>query len=442
MSDAKIWFVCAKRTAADVAVGQPFTGECGRWLYTNCLKPLGKRRSDVGLWALDMGNVPCSDNDIVIAVGKPAHKSLGDTAAVSIPHPMAVFKRRDTGETARKIARIAAILKAEEDTQTVFEGSWPDFIPAGGGRFVYQRHDRGSIVHHDLRLESKNSGKSWGWTVLGDGGLDTNGATVTPKAEHTDQWMSQDGQLPNDDTMEILASGTYEVKLCHDKMCELSLKGLTNEDKPNIVVIASTESNDSGVNQWSSTMVTESQDKTLAEITGKMGPDERLIFNGELLAAGSVQTKMLARIHKAEDSKQIVYGVVLDPYIVDAHNDWTPPSEVEKVAHGYVSRHRTVGYMHNSKDDGSTVVESWVEQYPTPEDYKSAMRNEPHKVYARKFGDDVVHSGTWIMGVKLSDELWEQYKSGKLNAFSPGGMGKRETVGKESMPKIEVIDAT
>ena len=188
MSDAKIWFVCAKRTAADVAVGQPFTGECGRWLYTNCLKPLGKRRSDVGLWALDMGNVPCSDNDIVIAVGKPAHKSLGNMAAVSVPHPMAVFKRRDTGETARKIARIAAILKAEEDAQTVFEGSWPEFVPPGGGRFVYQRHDRGGIVHHDLRLESKNSGKSWGWTGAAIWASPT--VAWSPRSQPASSWLA------------------------------------------------------------------------------------------------------------------------------------------------------------------------------------------------------------------------------------------------------------
>jgi hypothetical protein len=449
MAKPKVWFVCAKKTASDIAVGEPFTGQCGRWLFDKCIKPLGLRRKDVGLLALDQEPIQKSidglHGNIVIAVGRPAGTALGDVATVTIPHPLAVFGRKDTGETARKMERVLSVLKATEDAQTKWENEWHKFVPPTGGQYTYQKHSRGKAVHYDLRMTSKNDGKLWGFTVVGGEPIGKKVALTVPKAEHSEDWMSMDGTLPNDDTMKILASGEYAVGLCGNKVCEVLLKDLTNEDKHTRLLVTATGKNDSGVLQWVSQIpadqVPVQERKTLAEITGEMRPDERLIYNQELVTAGSVE-KMDVRIAKSEDSKHIVYGVVLDPYIVDSQNDWTPPSEVEKVAHNYLKRSRTVGYMHERKDDSSHVVESWVEQYPSHEDYVAAMNNEPHKVTARKFGDDVIHSGTWVMGVKLGNESWEKYKSGELNAFSPGGYGRRKKITRQDMPKIEVINAT
>ncbi|HHY48112.1 MAG TPA: hypothetical protein GX506_12535 [Firmicutes bacterium] len=39
---------------------------------------------------------------------------------------------------------------------------------------------------------------------------------------------------------------------------------------------------------------------------------------------------------KVDSPRQIVYGIVLDPYIVDSQGDWVPVLEVEKAAHGYL----------------------------------------------------------------------------------------------------------
>ena len=89
---------------------------------------------------------------------------------------------------------------------------------------------------------------------------------------------------------------------------------------------------------------------------------------------------------------------------------------------------------------GKKSVESWVEQYPSREDYLAARRGEPHKVYRRAFGDDVVHSGSWMMGVKLTDELWKMYEDGKITAFSPGGFGFRRVMRPTDFPKIEFVD--
>lgn len=149
-------------------------------------------------------------------------------------------------------------------------------------------------------------------------------------------------------------------------------------------------------------------------------------------------------IIKAAPLKRIVYGVVLDPYgddgaEPDAHNDWNPPSEIEQTAHNYLKNSRVIGLQHQGKADAQ-VVESWVEQYPTREDYVAAMESKPHSVYRRQFGTDKIHSGAWVLGVELGPEEWQQYLDGKLNAFSPGGYGIRKPIDRTSFPVVSFIE--
>jgi hypothetical protein len=149
-------------------------------------------------------------------------------------------------------------------------------------------------------------------------------------------------------------------------------------------------------------------------------------------------------ILKADETKQIVYGVVMDPYgkngpEADAHNDWTPPAEIEKTAHGFMKGSRVIGMQHNQKAEAS-VVESWVEPYPTRKDYLKAMNDEPHKVTKRPFGDDVLHSGAWVMGVQLGHDEWKAYERGDINAFSPGGFGLRTPLSPSMMPEVEFVE--
>lgn len=153
---------------------------------------------------------------------------------------------------------------------------------------------------------------------------------------------------------------------------------------------------------------------------------------------------MIANIAKADTSKHIVYGVVMDPYgetgaKPDAHNDFILPSTIEEAAHEFMRGSRTIGRQHQKETDAE-VVESWVEMYPTQAEYQKAIEGKDHKVLRRKFGSDVVHSGSWILGVKLGGSDWKAYESGELNAFSPGGIGFRQPISPEEMPKVEFID--
>jgi hypothetical protein len=158
----------------------------------------------------------------------------------------------------------------------------------------------------------------------------------------------------------------------------------------------------------------------------------------------NISKALKVSITKADPEKRIVYGSVLDPYgkrgpEEDAHDDWMPPSEIEKTAHAYMLGPRVVGLQHQKKADAK-VVESWVEQYPTRDDYLNAMRLKPHKVWERPFGTDVVHSGAWCLGIELGPKEWELYKSGGLNAFSPGGLGVRTPISREVMPRVTYVE--
>lgn len=142
---------------------------------------------------------------------------------------------------------------------------------------------------------------------------------------------------------------------------------------------------------------------------------------------------------KEAPKKQIVYGVVLDPYQVDLQGDWIPPAEIEETAHDFVERSRVIGLRHRGKADAQ-LVESWVEPYPSEQDREAALQNKPHKAFRRKFGSDTLHSGAWVAGVKLSDRLWKQYQKGDLDAFSIGGFSLKTQVESEAMPKVEFVD--
>jgi len=148
---------------------------------------------------------------------------------------------------------------------------------------------------------------------------------------------------------------------------------------------------------------------------------------------------------KTNKEKQIVYAVVSDPYgydgpDLDAQEEWVSPAEVENTSHNYMIKYRNVGLNHDEVIKTASVVESWVEQYPSQEDYQNALVNKPHKIYARKFGDDEIHSGAWIMGVKVSDKEWDKIQKGDLDAFSIGGFSRsRSEITKDDMPKVKIV---
>lgn len=173
-------------------------------------------------------------------------------------------------------------------------------------------------------------------------------------------------------------------------------------------------------------------DKVKATCNNKDAPPTD---GGELIDRSGDLT---VQITKSNDEQQRIYGVVLDPYQVDAHNDWIPPRDVKETATRFLKESRVIGFEHQTTAK-AVPVESFVEAYPSDEDEKLAYANEPHKAYVRKFGNDKIHSGAWILGVELGDEEWALVKSGEIDAFSIGGFGEKYETTTSEMPQVEFV---
>jgi 2'-5' RNA ligase len=179
-------------------------------------------------------------------------------------------------------------------------------------------------------------------------------------------------------------------------------------------------------------------DESLSAMKDKSASSQRGVPAENLKTSG--KGDVLARIAKSDEDRQIIYAVVLDPYQVDLQNDWVPPAEIEQTAHDFLAKSRVIGFRHRGALEGAEVVESLVELYPSPEDRRLAFANQPHRAYRRKFGADTIHSGAWVLGVRLPDEIWAMYKRGEIDAFSIGGSGVRTPMPDSIMPKVEFIE--
>jgi uracil-DNA glycosylase family 4 len=381
------------------------------------------------------------------------------------------------------------------EAQKAWEKSWHEYMPkSGSGRMVYQHHFRGldeeetkldhaalhktdNQLHGDLRFDGE--GGLWGFSVfLGtpkDNAADNDKlikldgekkARLAPKMLHPKEWLSVGVGKPQlirpggpgstrNTWSKFFAvdGGKYQLGVARESAVEIFLDGRHLKGR---YILQLADLGD-GRRAWlidkpkEQTPIAERSDlaDVISElkrkqqrylIWGKPGDKPKLID----VQAAEVEKDREVQITKADPMKKIVYGVVLDPYGArgpqeDAHRDWMPPSEIEKTAHKFMTGSRVVGVQHKGKS-GAKVVESWVEQYPSKKDYRAAMENQPHKVLRREFGDDVVHSGSWLLGVQLGDEEWKLFQDGKVTAFSPRGRGIRNPMDKSQMPDVSFVD--
>lgn len=104
---------------------------------------------------------------------------------------------------------------------------------------------------------------------------------------------------------------------------------------------------------------------------------------------------------------QVIYGEVYIPNVLDSHKEWMTHWEVTNMAHGFMARGdlQAVDREHDNERTGAYVVESYI-------------ANE---------GDPIFLAGSWVVGVKLPDDMWNLYLSGEINGFSFEGLVRRST---------------
>jgi len=404
-------------------------------------------------------------------------------------------------KVAKRLPAVLAKAKSEGGTRSAaavdnWDKNWWKMLPRSGeGRFTYQHHWRGleedeiglsdadlmktdHSVHGDLRLEG--NGDLWGFTIFLGETKDNRGPNldklidwkaddnieVSPKLPQPREWLDVGADKPYvSPPGEVGATsekyskffrrdhGTYQLGVARKHSVEIFLDG-ENLKGRYLLVYAPV----AGRRLWlidkpdDQTPMAESRD--LADLIGELrrknqshlvwgkpGEKPRII---EVKTGKVLKESTWVGIAKADEAKRIVYGIAMDPYgergpTPDADNDWPTPAGVEKAAHRWLKGSRVIGFEHR-KPANAQVVESWVEQYPSRKDYLAAMGELPHRVYRRKFGDDVIHSGSWLLGVELGEKEWAMYKRGEINAFSPGGMSVRVPIDRSQMPEVTFVD--
>ena len=424
--------------------------------------------------------------------GEVARKARAIRKALSEPN---------TGRLAADARRASAVKqRGEGDTSSeraskFWLDNWHEmFPPSGKGKMVFHRHWRGltedetkltdaklleteNSLHGDLRFEGPRGRGLWGLTIfrsddpkgtatrdLEIGKLpDDDAFQGQPKLAQPDEWLTIARRAPHlvkpggvGSTSEAwakffeVANGRYEMGVWRESSLEFFIRGaggLTGR-----YLFARTEEGDGDRRVWilrkpeDQTPIAEKEDleKVLAELRrkrqkwlvwGKPGQRPQKIN----VRTGRVEKDIRIPIAKADQSKGIVYGVVLDPYQADLHGDWIPPADVEEAAHRFMERGQTVNLRHRAKLD-AVVMESTLVQYPSEDDYRNAMAGEPHSIYEMPYGDQMVRSGTWILGVLVRDpKARAEVESGELDAFSIEGLGIRRPATRSEVPTVRII---
>lgn len=114
------------------------------------------------------------------------------------------------------------------------------------------------------------------------------------------------------------------------------------------------------------------------------------------------------RLLKRDEAQQIVYGVVYEPDVVDAHGDFMDAGEIEKAAHVFLKEFRNIDKQHDFTSKVGEVIESYI----APADFE--------------LGGQTVTKGTWMMAVKVVDDVWQSIQKGEYTGFSLAGYGNVE----------------
>lgn len=124
-----------------------------------------------------------------------------------------------------------------------------------------------------------------------------------------------------------------------------------------------------------------------------------------------------ARICKADEERHLIYAVVYEPDVEDAHGDGMTAPEIEKAAHsfmqGYAQMRAEAGLEHqvDVARDALAVVESFIAPA------------------AFRLGKQDVKPGTWVMVTKaIDDTIWQGVKDGTYTGYSFEGWGRRVPV--------------
>jgi hypothetical protein len=131
-----------------------------------------------------------------------------------------------------------------------------------------------------------------------------------------------------------------------------------------------------------------------------------------------IPLQIIYDVKKTILDRGLVYGIVYEPYVVDAHGDWTTSEVIEKAAHDFLPRAvMNVEHKEGSElDDVDAVV---VESYLAPCDF-----------YVEGDKDAFVAKGCWVLVTKVNSvELKKDLEDGIHAGYSLEGTARKVEMG-------------
>lgn len=107
-----------------------------------------------------------------------------------------------------------------------------------------------------------------------------------------------------------------------------------------------------------------------------------------------------------DDEKKLLYGVVYEPNVEDAHGDFMTADEIEKTAHEFLQYYRNIDTEHNLMAGAGVVVESYI----TP--------------ISMNIGGNEIKAGSWVLVTKADDDIWDSWKAGEITGYSMFGISR------------------
>lgn len=159
--------------------------------------------------------------------------------------------------------------------------------------------------------------------------------------------------------------------------------------------------------------VTELQDVTITHVSYvKRGANKRqfLLSKSENKQEPDVEFDVRV-VRKEDEAQKLLYGIVYEPDVMDAHGDIMKAEEIEKTANEFLIHYRNIDTEHNLIAGAGQVVQSYI----APCDLT--------------IGKSDVKAGSWILVTKATDEIWQDYLDGEITGYSMFGIA-RKTVAK------------
>lgn len=118
--------------------------------------------------------------------------------------------------------------------------------------------------------------------------------------------------------------------------------------------------------------------------------------------------KQIDIITKSEDDQKLVYGVVYEPGVADAHNDFMTAEEIEKAAHDFMKEAQNIDNQHDFTAGAGELVESYI----APADFE--------------IDGTTIQKGSWVIATKASDDVWNKIQKGEITGYSMAGTAEVE----------------